>query len=284
MSVVDRLSGVLDRRLSRRSFVLRSTFAGSALATGGLDYLLRPGTAYAQLCDSSYCGNRDCDCSSTCCSGYTEFCCVLDGGYNSCPSGTAMAGWWMAEGSAYCKGPRYYMDCNSLCDCSTGCGHGYPFCEPGCDGLTCECAEGSCDNYLTGCFQFRYGQCNQDIGCIGRIKCRVVTCVPPWEIDPTCTTASATDNATANQNASCLGPDPTYPRNPFRLEEVMFLAKDAESQTIWFIAGTSKVGIPNLSDLAVFRTVLKGADLDDTVFTVSSELLQLIPTVTPTPA
>jgi ribosomal protein L24E len=211
MTVVERLSRVLDGRISRRSFVVRSAFAGSALAAGGTDFLLKPGTAYASLC---YCGDPGCGCDTTCCVGYTEFCCVLDGGYNSCPADTVMGGWWMAEGSVYCSGPRYYMDCNGVCECTDGCGDGYQFCDTGCDGLDCGCADGSCDNYLTGCFQFRYGQCNQDVSCIGRIKCRVVTCVPPWEVDPSCTTASAEDDYTANQNADCLSPGPTYPPPP----------------------------------------------------------------------
>lgn len=211
MTLVDRLSDVLDRRLSRRSFVLRSAFVGSALSTGGVNYLLKPGRAYDTIC---FCGSPDCSCGTTCCAGYTEFCCVINGGYNYCPSNTIMGGWWKADGSVYCDGPRYYMDCNAVCGCADGCGDGYSFCDPGCDGLSCGCAEGSCDHYLTGCFQFRYGQCNQDVECIGRIKCRVVTCVPPWEIDPTCTTAIATDDGTADQNAACLTPGPTPPPPP----------------------------------------------------------------------
>jgi hypothetical protein len=213
MSLTDRLSAALETRLSRRSFVVRSAFAGSALAAGRTGFLLRPQSAYRSLCDSVYCGSPDCSCGSTCCAGFTEFCCVLDGGYNSCPSGTVMGGWWMAEGSAYCDGPRYYMDCNAVCHCEDGCGGGYQFCDPACDGLSCGCAYGNCDNYLTGCFQFRYGQCNQDVSCLGRIKCRVVTCVPPWEIDD-CTHTSMTDDGTADQNAACLGPGPTYPPPP----------------------------------------------------------------------
>jgi hypothetical protein len=199
VTLVERASGFLERRLSRRSFITRSAFVGSALAVGGVDFLLRPGTAYAQC----VCGNPGCDCGSLCCAGYTEFCCVLSG-YNACPSNTLLGGWWKAEGSAYCSGPRYYMDCNATCRCTAGCGGGSPFCEPACDGATCECAFGSCDNYLTSCFQFRYGQCNQDVACIGRIVCRVVTCVAPWEINSTCTTANAEDDGTANQNAPCL--------------------------------------------------------------------------------
>jgi hypothetical protein len=210
MSLVTRASEFLEGKVSRRSFVVRSAVAGSAVATGGVGFLLRPGTAYASICGAA-CGDPSCSCGSTCCAGYTEFCCVINGGYNFCPDNTVMGGWWKADGSDYCEGPRYYMDCNATCSCTSGCGDGYQFCDPACDGLDCGCALGSCDNYLSGCFQFRYGQCNQDVGCLGRIKCRVVACVPPWEIDPTCTTTSATDDGTANQNAACLTPGPTPP-------------------------------------------------------------------------
>jgi hypothetical protein len=211
VTIVGRLSAVLERKMSRRNFVLRSAFAGSALSVGKAGFVLRPQTPYEELCISPYCGSSNCACSDTCCVGFTEFCCMLDGGYNSCPEGTVMGGWWLADGSKYCKGPRYYMDCNAACACETGCGSGYPFCDTGCDGLHCECFDGKCSNYLTGCFQFRYGQCNQDVGCIGRIKCRVVTCVAPWEIDDTCSKTLAVDDGTANQNSACLTPDPTYP-------------------------------------------------------------------------
>jgi hypothetical protein len=211
MTVVDKVSGFLDSRLSRRSFVVRSAFAGSAVTVAGTGYVMRPGSAYAATC---FCGDNGCGCGSTCCNGYTEFCCVINGGFNFCPDNTVMGGWWKADGSTYCDGPRYYMDCSATCNCTDGCGEGFGFCDTGCDGVNCGCAEGSCDNYLTGCFQFRYGQCNQDLACVGRIVCRVVTCVPPWEIDPSCTTASATDDGTAEQSAPCLTPAPTPPPPP----------------------------------------------------------------------
>jgi hypothetical protein len=211
MTVIDKVSGFLESRLSRRSFVVRSTFAGSALTVGGAGYVLRPGTAYAQMC---ICGDGNCGCGSTCCNGFTEFCCVLNGGFNFCPENTIIGGWWKADGSSFCEGPRYYMDCSATCNCADGCGDGFGFCDTGCDGLDCGCAEGSCDNYLTGCFQFRYGQCNQDVSCVGRILCRVVTCVPPWEIDPTCTMAAATDDGSAEQSAPCVTPGPTPPPPP----------------------------------------------------------------------
>ena len=51
-----------------------------------------------------------------------------------------MGGWWMADNSSYCDGPRYYMDCNATCASDNGCGEGFPFCSPGCDGTNCGCA------------------------------------------------------------------------------------------------------------------------------------------------
>jgi hypothetical protein len=180
-ALVTRTARVLEGHLSRRSLINRSAFVGSAVAIGsGLDLALKPGTAYGQICQ---CGNAGCDCGSTCCSGFSEFCCAV-GGANYCPDNTVMGGWWVADNSSYCGGPRYYMDCNSTCTCASGCGGGFPFCEPSCDQTGCGCGARGCDSYLTGCLQFRYGQCNQDVACMGRIVCRVVACVPPWQVDP----------------------------------------------------------------------------------------------------
>ena len=39
---------------------------------------------------------------------------------------------------------------------------------------------------------------------LGPIVCRVVTCVPPWDIDPSCTRTSATDNNTRSHDRPCL--------------------------------------------------------------------------------
>jgi hypothetical protein len=210
-ALVQRSSDFLGSHLTRRSFINRSAFAGSAIAIGaGLDLALKPGTAYGAICA---CGNGDCGCGTTCCSGFTEFCCSVNNGSNFCPSNTVMGGWWKADNSSYCDGPRYYMDCNATCQCTSGCDDGYAFCEPSCDGVSCGCGPDGCDSFLTGCLQFRYGQCNQDVACMGRIVCRVVACVPPWEVDPSCTTASAVDNGTAEQNAACwtnVPPAPPY--------------------------------------------------------------------------
>jgi ribosomal protein L24E len=200
-ALVERTSNFLGSRLSRRSLINRAAFAGSAVAIGaGVDLALKPGTAYGAICS---CGNPGCGCGSTCCSGFTDFCCSVNGGYNYCPTNTVMGGWWKADNSSFCGGPRYYMDCNATCQCTTGCGNGFHFCDTECDGTDCGCGPNGCSSYMTGCLQFRYGQCNQDVNCMGRIVCRVVACVPPWEVDPTCTTAVAVDNGTAEQTVAC---------------------------------------------------------------------------------
>jgi len=207
-ALVNRTARALEGRMSRRNLINRSAYVGSAVAVGsGIDLALRPGTAYGAICE---CGNSGCGCGSTCCSGFSEFCCAVSG-YNYCPENTVMGGWWVADNSSYCGGPRYYMDCNATCACDSGCGSGFPYCDTGCDGVSCGCGSRGCDSYLTGCLQFRYGQCNQDVPCMGRIVCRVVACVPPWTVDPSCTTAVAVDNGTAEQNEPCWTPAPPAP-------------------------------------------------------------------------
>ncbi|HUZ10793.1 MAG TPA: hypothetical protein VMU76_11575 [Acidimicrobiales bacterium] len=226
-TLVERASVFLESALSRRSFINRSAFVGSAVAIGaGLDLALKPGTAYGAICA---CGNSACGCGSQCCEGFTEFCCSVNGGRNICPSNTVMGGWWKADGSSYCSGPRYYMDCNATCHCTTGCGNGWQFCSTGCDGVTCGCGANGCNSWATGCFQFRYGQCNQDVACLGRIVCRVVACIAPWEIDASCTTANAQDNSTAQQNAPCWSPnDPTPCTSPATNCQVVGIASSLD--------------------------------------------------------
>jgi hypothetical protein len=197
MTVTESLGRALLGRTSRRGFLARATVTATALSVGPVDLLIRPGTAYAQICTCA--PGYDCDCSDLCCDGYTQFCCTINGGRNACPPGTFAGGWWKADGSEYCAGPRYYIDCQGECSC--GCSEG-TFC-PGCDGLDCECALGDCANRHVGCTEFRYGQCNQQIACSGRIACRVVSCIPPWIIDSTCTTTVQVDDSTADHYAPC---------------------------------------------------------------------------------
>jgi hypothetical protein len=213
VKLVERASAFLANRTSRRGFIQRTAFVGSALAVAPLQYVLRPGTAYGAICN---CSGSSCDCGARCCDGYTEFCCTITGS-NSCPPGTLMAGWWKADGSGFCdvngqSMPRYYMDCNADCN-GCGCGGG-GICSQDCTSCNCQCANGSCGNRKSCCTSFRYGQCNQHVQCVGQIVCRVVTCTPPWVVDASCTQAVATDNNTRFHNAACLSNDPIAVTHP----------------------------------------------------------------------
>jgi hypothetical protein len=192
--VVSRLSARMGAsKSSRRSFLTKTAVVGAAIASNPLRYVMQPGTAYAQVC------GPDADCAS----GWTVFCCSVNNGSNTCPTGTIAAGWWKADGSNFCGGgPRYIIDCNGLCgDC--GCGRS-GICAPGCYNCDCRCGTESCDQRRHCCNEFRYGQCHQELACVGPVVCRVATCMPPWQWDPSCTTTSATANSTAFHTAPCL--------------------------------------------------------------------------------
>ncbi len=204
--LVKAAASLLEGRSSRRGFLRRTALVGTAMVAAPGDFVLRPGTAYAAICN---CSGSSCQCGAQCCDGYTEFCCTLNGS-NGCPPGTLYGGWWKADGSGFCgSGPRYYLDCNAPCgDC--GCGPS-GVCAGSCSGTPCGCANGSCNNRKAGCTGFRYGQCNQEVACIGPIVCRVVTCALPWALDDSCTTTPRTDNRTRSHNAACLQTDPGSP-------------------------------------------------------------------------
>ncbi len=195
--LADRAAQFLGRHTSRRGFIARTAIVGTALAVAPTDYVLRPGTAYGAICN---CQGSACDCGSLCCDGYTEFCCTLTG-INGCPPGTIAAGWWKADGSQYCNGARYYIDCNATCRCGTG-----RICADNCANSPwpCGCANGDCNNRKAGCTAFRYGQCNQQVATVGRIACRVVSCDPAVLVLGNCSATVAVDNSTANHNKSCL--------------------------------------------------------------------------------
>ena len=207
-SVLTRASEAVANRLDRRSFLARSAVVGSALVTAPTDLLLRPTSAYAAVCS---CLGQSCTCGSLCCDGYTEFCCALYG-VNGCPTGSLTGGWWKADGSSFCGGAaRYYMDCHKPCGSCT-CG-GSGICSGACNGTACGCGRGRCDHRKAGCTSFRYGNCNNGTACIGPIQCRVVSCTPPWKIEPTCSSSAVrTDNNTRTHNRPCLQTTPAiYP-------------------------------------------------------------------------
>ncbi len=197
--LADATSRFLAKRSPRRGFLAKTAVVGSAMAVAPKQFITRPATAYAQVCN---CNGSRCKCSQLCCDGYTEFCCTIYG-TNGCPPGSLYGGWWRVSGSNYCGGSnRYYLDCHNPCgDC--GCGAS-GICSGGCNGTACGCALGSCKNRKAGCTHFRYGQCNQQEKCLGPIVCRVITCTPPWQLEPNCTRSVRTDEATRNHNRACL--------------------------------------------------------------------------------
>jgi uncharacterized protein with LGFP repeats len=190
--MVSATSGFLGRRVGRRGFLVRTAVVGSALATSGLDYVLKPQTAYASVCGSG----------SSCSSGWTAMCCTINSGVNQCPPGSFAGGWWKADGANLCGGKaRYYVDCQAECT-HCGCGGG-AFCSPHCLNCHSHCADGSCDKRHVCHNVFRYGQCERGRHCSGPVLCRAISCTPPWKwLD--CSPASATDNRTVDHSASCL--------------------------------------------------------------------------------
>ncbi len=196
--VVDKAAGLVSGKGTRRTFLASSAVVGSAVVVAPKKYLLEQTTAYAAVCGPGA-GVND---------GYTAFCCSIYRGENKCPPGTFVGGWWRADGSSYCcdggrPGARYYIDCQAECKgCSSGCG---PFCSQGCWNCQPHAATGSCDARRVCWNVFRYGQCNTQIGCGGPVACRVVTCVPPYLLFPSCGATTLYDNNTANHTAPCLG-------------------------------------------------------------------------------
>ena len=184
--LVERVSRVVDRRAGRRGFLRSSAMAATAMAVAPVAYAMRPTTAEAAIV---LCKGHQCSPGALCCDNWSEFCCKITG-ENLCPPGTIVAGWWKADGSGFCDlngpRPRYYLDCNFTCDEGCRCSSS-GFCDRGCTAARCQC-HGGCDTRKSECIRFRYGQCNQDV-CVGQLKCRIVTCVPPWKWDPACATS-----------------------------------------------------------------------------------------------
>jgi uncharacterized protein with LGFP repeats len=51
---------------------------------------------------------------------------------------------------------------------------------------------------------FRYGQCHTEVAGVTPVVCRVITCTPPWQWDPSCSSSPRTDNRTGRHTAPCL--------------------------------------------------------------------------------
>jgi hypothetical protein len=187
--IVGASAAFLERRMSRRSALVRMAVAGSALSVAPLRYLLYPEPALAVIVPGSCHGGL-------CTDGYTAFCCEISGGLNQCPPGTFAGGWWMCtdyRGSRLCadQGVRYYVDCNRI--------PGQSF--PG----GCQCANGTCSQRRVNCNVFRYGQCNTHIRGTTEVVCRQITCTNPGLIPSlNCSRHVSVDNATCGHEAPCL--------------------------------------------------------------------------------
>lgn len=191
--IVTGVGDLLARGFSRRGVLGRAAVVGAALATSPFDFVLRPGTAYASVCGPA----------NLCSNGWTAMCCTINNGVNQCPAGSFAGGWWKADSAGLCGGSaRYYIDCQAECT-HCGCSGGSSFCGESCWNCTRHCASGTCDERRVCWNVFRYGQCNQQIGCGGPVLCRMISCVPPWQFE-NCTTDAATDNNTTAHNAPCL--------------------------------------------------------------------------------
>jgi hypothetical protein len=187
--IASRIGRLLERRASRRGMLSRVALAGSAFAIAPVRYLMRPGTAWAVI--------RPGDCSSGLCTdGYTAFCCEIEHGRNTCPDGTYIAGWWKCsnyQGGGQCheQGVRYYLDCNRI--------PGAQF--PG----GCQCAGGDCARRRVDCNNFRYGQCNTQIGGTTEVVCRLVICLHPAKVAGlNCNPTEKVDDNTCTHEADCL--------------------------------------------------------------------------------
>jgi hypothetical protein len=184
---VDRAARLLaGHESTRRRFLGRLAVFGSALALHPIRFILRPTPAYASVCGS---GN-------SCGSGWTVFCCTINDGANTCPTGSFVAGWWKVDASAFCLGaPRYYIDCNRRPKAH----------------CRCHCNDSGCDRRRVCCNVFRYGQCNTQIGGVTEVVCRVITCTPPWRWDPSCGRTVRTSPATRSHSSRCLpGKNPSH--------------------------------------------------------------------------
>lgn len=209
--LVDGVSSFLEQRTSREGFLARCAVVGSAMMVGPVRYLLYPKSALAVCAEC--CSGTSCTGSGGWCDGYTTFCCTINGGSNTCPSGTVVAGWWLCSPSTYCSsGTRYYIDCNASCNCTTGCtgtvhtdcgSNPNPICSSSCYSCTCQCAACNCSNRSTCKNRFRYGNCNTQVNCVGPIICRVVSCSAPYNWT-NCNTSSCSDSNTCQHTATCL--------------------------------------------------------------------------------
>jgi hypothetical protein len=186
-------TGFLERRTSRRGFLVRATAVGTALAVSPVRYLMRPEDALAIVTPSQCGASRRCRRSR-----YTEFCCTLRdrngraSGKNYCPSWTVVAGWWKCspyQGRQICRGRkyRYYIDCDVK------------------RGVTCRCrcVGGKCRHRKMCCNPRAYRNCNAGGQSAGVVACRIVRCRRPDKLTSKCSSRGPRDDPTCRHEACC---------------------------------------------------------------------------------
>src|SRR4029077_4440132 len=131
-------AGLLEKKSSRRGFLLGSAMVGSAVAVAGCAPGTQPGSPHNHITDCA---------GGLCHDGFTEFCCSINNGVNACPPGSFAGGWWRADFSSFCNGTRYYIDCMQDCCGPTFNQGGRTWCA-GC--VACQCGP-SCDNRKVYC-------------------------------------------------------------------------------------------------------------------------------------
>ncbi len=194
--LVSKAAGVLERKSSRRGFIMGSAMVGSAVAVAGCAPGTQPGTPYNHITD---CGG------GLCTDGYTEFCCTINNGLNVCPPGTFVAGWWRADYSSFCNGTRYYMDCNAVVLRSrisaTGSARAVPSAA----------AQGGATRGASTATTSATGSATRRSGSSVRSRAGSSPVCPPYTVaEYACTTAAAVDNSTA-EHAPAHGCAPPAP-------------------------------------------------------------------------
>jgi hypothetical protein len=180
--LVQSASSQLERRSSRRGFLIKASMVGSALAVGPVRYLLQPGSAWAAVTTCSSCTSGLCFSSHN-----SAFCCTLTNGTNDCPPNTDPCGWWRCcIPTSYCSsGFKYFVDC---CGCS-GAG---------------QCAQDSCGNRKICCYGQEWPNCTPTHA--PTIRCRIVRCVNPGTLFGNCTTQVFTASTCCQSSASSQCP------------------------------------------------------------------------------
>jgi hypothetical protein len=145
--------------------------------------------------------------------GYTQFCCTMTG-VNTCPPGIDHRRLVARRGLGLLRRRLPVLHGLQRLVVRELRLRGSGTCSPECAGTSCRCANNDCGNWKVGCTRFRYGQCNQNVECVGPIECRVITCVPPWEWDSSCTRSDAVDQNTRTHDAACLHPFDTGDNPP----------------------------------------------------------------------